>query len=260
MDARATYPEYYFPRSMFWDILISFIEGSPRNIHRDALLAIAGINPPIHTIGSNNIPKTGPVLITMNHYARQDFSIVWAGIAIAAHLPENQFWLMTSAWTNRGPGFDRICTSITRLVFRRLADMYGAITTPPLPAIPEEQNERTVIIRKLFRLLKNDLQAVLCVAPEGRDSFAGGLGMPAEGAGKLLLHLDKQLSKIVLVGVWERFGRLILNFGEPDTLKNRNFSKNIDNEVSMLVMNKIASLLPSDIRRNIPLEEKDEKE
>lgn len=138
--------------------------------------------------------------------------------------------------------------------------MYGAITTPPLPAIPEEQNERTVIIRKLFRLLKNDLQAVLCVAPEGRDSFAGGLGMPAEGAGKLLLHLDKQLSKIVLVGVWERFGRLILNFGEPDTLKNRNFSKNIDNEVSMLVMNKIASLLPSDIRRNIPLEEKDEKE
>jgi len=138
--------------------------------------------------------------------------------------------------------------------------MYGMITTPPLPIIPEEQNERVVSIRKLFRLLKSDLQAVLCVAPEGRDCSAGDLGMPAKGAGKLLLHLDKQLSKIVPVGVWERFGRLILNFGEPYTLKNWKFSKNIDNEVSMLVMNKIASLLPSDIRRNIPLEEKDEKE
>ena len=66
--------------------------------------AIQGISSPIHLIGSENIPSYGPALITMNHYARQGFFILWGALAIAAELPHDQTWLMTSAWTKRNAG------------------------------------------------------------------------------------------------------------------------------------------------------------
>jgi len=250
MPARISYPQYHFPNRLSIDIFYAFVFGKHRSIKQDAVRAIKGIIPPVHIIGMENIPSSGPALITMNHYARSGFSIAWSALAVAAQLSENQAWLMTSAWTKRKFGLDTICTAVSKYVFSRLAKMYGAVTTPPFPPIPDEQYERSVSIRKLFRLLRTDPASILCIAPEGQNFNEGELGIPAAGTGKLIFQLEKQLGVIIPVGIWECFGRLVINFGTAYDFDKRTFGSGLDNEVSSLVMNKIAYLLPNKSRKN----------
>ena len=138
--------------------------------------------------------------------------------------------------------------------------MYGAVTTPPLPAVVEEQNERVISIRKMFERIAKDPACVLCIAPEGRDFKDGILGLPPKGSGKLIFHLAVKLKTILPVGVWESHGRLILNFGRVYSITCEKEGEGIDaSTVSLMVMEKIAELLPNSIRREILLEGNNEK-
>ena len=239
-----TYPSYLFPKKMIIEIIISLFKNEKRRITSDSVRAISGVLPPIQIIDEKNIPNEGPGLVTLNHYSRPGFSIVWAALGISAQLPEKHLWLMTNAWTNRTRGSDQLRTGITRVLFKRLASMYGFITSPPMPPAQDELAERVLSIRKLMRFINENPQTILCIAPEGQDFEYGKIGKPPEGTGKFIFQIQKKLKQINPVGVWEENGYLILKVGEPYTLDQSCKYKDSDMEVSNLVMNKISNLLP----------------
>ena len=86
--------------------------------------------------------------------------------------------------------------------------------------------------------------------PEGQDFEYGKLGKTPQVTGKFILQIQKQLEQIIPVGVWEENGRLILKFGEAYNLDKGFKYEDSDMEISNLVMDKIANLLPVYILAN----------
>ena len=248
MPAAAYYPTYRLKAIVFIRIFLSAIAGKRRNFSADARRLIKGITPPPIFKNKQHIPATGPVLVTLNHYSRPGFMVFWAAAALSTVLPTPPIWLMTSAWTDRTKGFDLLRTWLTRMLFTRLAGIYGFITSPPMPPVPEEVRERAVSIRRLVNRLREQSNPVLCLAPEGMDFPDGVLGFPPDGTGKFILHLSKDLKRILPVGVYEENGELILNFGRSYTLDLEYLAGRDDKEISAVVMKAIALLLPAPLR------------
>ena len=248
MPTASLFPVYRLPISLVLGIMASFIAGKKRDYRKDAARACKGITPPPVVCGAENIPFKGPLLVTLNHYSRSGFFIIWASFAIAASLPVNSIWMMTRAWTDRGTGWDRLRTGLTTLVFKRLADIYGFITIPAMPPDPDEIIDRAVSIRKLMNSLQSQPQAMLCLAPEGMDFSGGVLGSPFPGSGKLIFQISKILKNIQPVGVYEEKGKLIIKFGKIYPLEVCNDSESVDEFVIHSVMEKIAELLPERMR------------
>jgi len=244
MHALNTYPTYSFPKKIILEVILSILKNDKRCITSDAVRVISGVRPPIQIIGEKNIPNQGPGLVTLNHYSRLGFSIVWTALGISAQLPEKHIWLMTNAWTNRTRGIGQLRTGITRVLFKQLANMYGFITTPPMLPTLEELTERALSIRRLMHFIHENPETILCIAPEGQDFEYGKLGKPPDGTGKFIFQMQKQLGKIIPVGVWEEKERLVLKFGEPYTLDISCKNEDSDMEIINLVMGKISNLLP----------------
>ena len=193
--------------------------------------------------GEENIPEDGPLLLTMNHYTREGFSIIWAAAAISVLLPGEPLWVMTNAWTNRSGFFDQIRTNITKAVFARFADVFGLITMPPMPPHLDEMMDRAISIRKLFKRIDGKSNIILCLAPEGRDTPGGLLGRPHPGTGKFISRLCSQLERVLPVGVYEQKDRLVIHFGPAYTLDD---NKATDLEVIDRIMRQIGDLLPEE--------------
>lgn len=190
--------------------------------------------------GKENIPATRSFLLTLNHYSRDGFSIVWAAAAVSAAMPKKPIWVMTSTWTKRTGLWDKIQTKATEIIFSRFADVFGAITMPPMPPQPDEIADRAVSIRKILNRLRAEEDSILCLAPEGEDQVDGYLGRPHPGTGKFISMVCSRLEDIVPVGVYEESGKLVIQFGLPYKL-----NENIDDQsVIEQVMEHIANLLP----------------
>ena len=245
MPDHPSFPTYHFPFKLSTEILLSFIKQEERKITDDAKKAIQCISPPIKIIDKENIPSRGPAIITSNHYSRKGFFIAWAALGIAACLEENQIWLMTSAWTKRTRGIDQLRTALTKYIFKRLANMYGFVTTPPLPLIAEELPERAESVRKLIRILRENPEKIFCIAPEGQDFKNRALGLPPQGTGKLIHQIQGKEGCIVPVGIWEENGSLILKFGKSYVIEEFNDKQDIDRFVSKTVMGKISEQTPA---------------
>ena len=248
MPAAAYYPSYRLKLLALAKILFSLSTGRGRDFSSDARYLIKGITPAPVLNNLHTIPIDGPYLVTLNHYSRPGFLIFWAALAISAQLPAAPVWLMTSAWTDRTKGLDQVRTWLTRKLFAQLAKIYGFVTTPPMPPIPEETAERALSIRKLDCRLREHPKPILCLAPEGMDFPGGILGFPPDGTGNFILHVLKNLKRILPVGVYEDDGKLILNFGDAYELDTKALRVMDDKETSILVMKKIAALLPARLR------------
>jgi hypothetical protein len=251
MPAAADYPTYRLNLLVLAKVFVTMAAGRSRDFSSDTRELIKGITPPFITIGVKNIPISGPFLVTLNHYSRiadSGFNVFWAAAAISSILPQTPIWLMTSAWTDRTKGLDQIRTGLTRVLFTRLAKIYDFVTTPPMPPVPEESVDRALSIRNLDRHLRSQPSPILCLAPEGMD-FAGGiLGSLPDGTGKFINHVYKDLKRILPVGIYEEDGKLILNFGRVYGLDAYRSQLNNDRQISLLVMKKIAALLPARLR------------
>jgi hypothetical protein len=251
MHSTAYYPTYRFNLFVLTKVLASMAVGRNRDYSSDARELIKGINPPFITIGVKNIPISGPFLVTLNHYSRSansGFNVFWAAAALSSVMPKSPIWLMTSAWTDRTKGLDQVRTGLTRVLFTRLARIYGFVTTPPMPTVPDEAVDRALSIRNLHRHLRNQPLPILCLAPEGMDFPGGILGFPPDGMGKFINHVYKDLKRILPVGVYEEDGKLILNFGRVYGMEAYRSQLNNDRQISLLVMKKIAALLPARLR------------
>jgi hypothetical protein len=119
---------------------------------------------------------------------------------------------------------------------------------PPMPPVTEETIERALSIRNLHRHLRSQPLPILYLAPEGMDFPGGSLGFPPDGTGKLINHVYKDLKRILPVGVYEEDGKLFLNFGSVFGLDANRSQLNDDRQISLLIMKKIAALLPVRLR------------
>jgi hypothetical protein len=247
----AYYPSYRLNLLVLAKVLASNAAGRNREFSSDACELIKGITPPFATIGVKNIPISGPFLVTLNHYSRSansGFNILWAAAALSSILPKKPIWLMTSVWTDRTKGLDPVRTGWKRVLFNRLAKPYGFVTTPPMPPVADEAVERALSIRNLHLHLRSQPLPILCLAPKGMDFPGGSLGFPPDGTGKLIKYVFKDLKHILPVGVYEEDGKLFLNFGIVFGLDPNRSQLNDDRQISLLVMKKIAALLPVRLR------------
>ena len=238
-----SYPQFHFPLHLSCSILSSLLLNSTRNFHMDANIVLQRNSSQIQLLGIENIPKVGSTLVTLNHYARDGFSIIWAALAIASQLPKEQLWLMTNAWTNRTNGLDIVRTKITRCLFRRIADVYGFITTPAMPPVAREMVDRALSIRAVFQFVKSHSSAIVCLAPEGRDYPYGIIGQPPPGTGKFIYQLSNYLETVLPVGVFEKDKKLVISFGHAYHLKE--ICDLNDEKISRIVMERIRIQLPN---------------
>lgn len=235
------------PICLYPSIAMALLFGSKRDLGKDSRLLVGRMNPKPILVNTNLIPEKGPFLLTLNHYSRPGFFILWAALAISSSLPQTPLWLMTSAWTDRTGGLDRLRTAFSKALFKRLAGVYGLVTMPPMPPTAQEVAERALSIRELMGKLREKADTVLCLAPEGMDFPDGKLGKPYPGTGKMILQITKYLKRILPVGVYEEEGKLVLKFGPPYHLNIPGNGGDLDERITHQVMGKIAEQLPDEM-------------
>ncbi len=248
------YPRYSLPKSLVFALSIAIAGtalGHPRRSFRwDAQKCTARLQPALCILGAEYIPSRGPCLLTMNHYARPGFHAWWIALAVSAAVPVDIHWVMTAAWTYRDPLRSHILTPLSRIVFHRIASIYGFTPMPPMPPDPRDTAARTVAVRKVLAYAKETSNPVIALAPEGADAPEGILDMPPAGAGRflsLMVHLGFDL---IPVGVYEERGEFCLRFGpsfQPSHAMGGS-NKERDLEIRTEVMRHIARQLPDHLR------------
>jgi hypothetical protein len=243
-------PEYRLPRSKVLRLAVSAILGRQRSFHRDALEVVAGMQPPLQVLGRENIPETGPCLLTFNHYFRPGFGVWWVALGISSLVPQEIHWVMSGAWTYPPGWRDRLVTPATKWAFGRLAKTYRFTIMPPMPPRPQEVAERARSVRKVLAYAHREPKALVCLAPEGSDQPGGLLNMPPSGAGRFMLHLADLGLEIAPVGAYEANGGLCLRFGSRYRLgvSGSLSADERDRAAGRMVMTHIAELLPVGLR------------
>lgn len=201
--------------------LWGFASGRRCSFARHARLALAG--QPIEMLGQEHIPLRGPCLAVCNHYSRPGLGAWWTAIAVTAAVtaaraadadPEIR-WVMTAAWTfPDSPWRQRVLTPLSRLAFRRVAQVYGFVNMPPMPPDPAEVEARALAVRQTVRLACRAAETggMVGLAPEGRDVREGEERLPS-GVGRFIALLVEAGLPLLPVGVAEGDGRLRLAFG-----------------------------------------------
>jgi 1-acyl-sn-glycerol-3-phosphate acyltransferase len=209
-------------------------------------MAAGLLKPSMEVIREENIPKSGPCLVTMNHYARPGFHAWWLALAISSVIPMEVHWVVTSSWNFSDTWRRRTITPATRWLFSRIAEVYRFTTMPPMPPSARDVEIRAVAVRRVLSFARKTTNPVIGFSPEGRDIGGGKLGAPPPGVGRFILHLSEIGLTISPVGVFEFQDHICLNFGPSYCLK---IDENIepgapDTVVSSIVMDRISECLP----------------
>jgi hypothetical protein len=239
------------PIRALWRLPWALVSGQGRSFRDDALACVAAIDPPLQVFGREHVPAGGPGLITVNHYSRPGFRAWWIPIAVSAVVAAGITWVATSAWRfeNR-PLARHALRPLSGWVIRRLAQVYGFSTMPPMPPSPAEVVERAEAVRRLLARVRRQPRPLVGLAPEGSDAPGGVLQWPPAGAGRLVLHLARLGLEITPVSVCEADGALAVRFGPPYRiiLPPALSPDERDRQASRIVMQHIALLLPSHLR------------
>lgn len=238
---------YPVPWGLLSRLVLAILRRERRAFSKDAQACVPRLRPPLQVCGSENIPSTGPFLLTVNHYTRPGFQAWWLALAISATVPAEVNWVVTSEWTYPDRFRKRFVTPATRWVFHKVAAIYGFTPMPPMPPDPGQVVARAQAVRQVLAYVRREQNPVIGLAPEGRDFESGKLGIPPPGAGRFIFHLSKLGLNILPVGAHESGEGFYLRFGPPYTLDVPNDlpSSQSDQLVSRIVMDKIAKLLPS---------------
>jgi hypothetical protein len=241
---------YRLPADYCFKLSIAVIFKQKRSLQRDANHILHNLTPPLELRGAEYIPAGGRYLVTINHFTAQGHNVLWSAIAVSAVIPSEVHWVMTNAWTFPGNPLHTLLRRASELFFTRLAAIYDISLTPPMPPDPHEQVARALSIRNLLTFARQENDAIIGFAPEGRDFPENILGWPPSGAGRLMLELSRLGYRILPAGVYKEADTLILRFGPSYELKvPEELPKDEqDRRSSQQVMNHIASLLPPDFR------------
>ena len=245
---------YRVPRRVLAGFLWAVSAQRPRSFAHDAQVAVTGMRPEPEVLGGQHIPPRGPCLVACNHYSRPGFAAWWLALAVAAAVAAHRApdadseirWLMTAAWTfPESPWRRRVLAPLTRWAFRRVAQVYGFVTMPPMPPDPSEVEARALAVLRAVRLARRAAQegGIVGLAPEGRD-VPEGLGQPPPGGGGFIALLARAGLPVLPVGVAEVGGRLRVSFGPPFVPEIPPDRARRDRAVARQVMAAIARQLP----------------
>jgi 1-acyl-sn-glycerol-3-phosphate acyltransferase len=210
------------------------------------------IKPSLQVIGKENIPQSGPCVVTVNHYFRPGFGAEWLALGISAVVPRELHWIMTGEWTAPGKWYEPLKAAYSRLLLKYLARVYDYTTMPPMPPRSKDVEARARSVRAALEYARRHLDFMLGLAPEGAEQPGGKLTMPAPGVGRFALLLAGLGSAFAPVGVYEEAGAFCLHFGPayrlevPPSLS----ADEKDRLAAEIMMKNIAVLLPERLRGN----------
>ena len=213
------FPRYSYPSHLVLKFIADVLFCGRRSFHRDGLECLAQLEPPLRVWGVENIPQSGPCLMTFNHYYRPGFDAWWMALALAATLPMEIHFVMTGELTYPGKWYAPLGMAGSRWLLKRFSKMYGFTSMPPMPPREKDVAARARSVRETLRFARQHPQAVLGLAPEGGDQPGGMVNWPASGAGRFILLLAEQGFPILPVGVFEEGGELCLSFGKAYRLQ-----------------------------------------
>jgi hypothetical protein len=250
MNGSAMFPGYSYPKSRILFLAASVFFGGHRSFRQDARACMAQLTPPLHLLGQENIPQTGPCLITFNHYYRPGFHAWWMALAIAASVPADIHFGMTAELTFPGRWYASLGMAGSRWLLRRFSKIYGFTPMPPMPPRPQDVKVRAQAVRKMLAYAREHPRVILGLAPEGGDQLGGILSWPPAGAGRFIALLADSDTSIVPVGAFEQAGFFCLSFGEPYPLRPPSGLAAVerDRAVAGIIMRAIARQLPSHLR------------
>lgn len=242
------HPEYSYPPGFFTALARDIFLLRKRDFHQDAQACIAGLVPPLKILGSENIPRHGPCVITVNHYHRDGFRAQWFAFAISALVPVNVHWIMTGEFTYAGKWYELFGMIGSKFLLNRIASIYDFSTMPPMPPRKKDVKARAASVRLVLEYIRRGEEPLLGLAPEGYDPSGpeGVLSRPASGVGRFGLLLSRAGLQCIPVGVYEEDGTFQVHFGEAYelTVAHHFSSDEKDYQASQTMMEKIARLLP----------------
>ena len=244
------FPEYSLPPRNVAGLVRDWSTARRRSFRRDALACMERLKPSLHVFGEENIPQSGPCVVTFNHYYRRGFDAWWLALAIAAAVPVEMHFVMTGELTYPGKWYAPLGMFCSKIVLRRAARVYGFTTMPPMPPRAKDVQARAESVRKVLDVARRERNVIIGLAPEGGDHTAGILAMPAPGAGRFALLLAAAGLKFVPAGMYEDGGEFCLRFGAACELSiPRGLSADEKDKVAAtIVMQNIARLLPGRLR------------
>jgi hypothetical protein len=245
------YPIYTYPPHAFLRVGASVFLRRHRSFRADGMECMALLQPPLKILGAENIPQTGPALLTFNHYYRPGFQAWWMALALAATVPVDIHFVMTGELTYPGKWYAPLGMAGSRWLLRQLSRVYGFTTMPPMPPRPKDVEARAKSVREFLIYAREHPKAILAIAPEGGDNVpTGALTWPASGAGRFIGLLAAQGFPVVPMGAYEEAGELCLSFGAAYRLQiPRGFGADEkDRAAAETVMKKIAEQVPGRLR------------
>lgn len=243
-------PHYSYPPRTVLGLAANVLFGRRRSFRADGQACLARLEPPLRLLRAENVPTSGPCLITFNHYYRPGFDAWWMALAIAATAPVDVHFIMTGELTYPGKWYAPLGMTLSRALLRRLSKIYGFTSMPPMPPRPKDVQARARSVRAALAYAKEHPHAILGLAPEGGDQPGGVLNWPPSGAGRFLALLEGAGFPILPVGTYEEAGEFCLQFGEPFRLRLPSGVTNEarDRATARIVMAAIARLVPARLR------------
>lgn len=173
------------------------------------------VDPAIVYNGLENLPVTGSLLITANHFHRPGFNTAWIALSLSAAFEREVTWILSNEWLFEGNPFAFGLRPAMRFVLKSITLTYGFLPMPTMiPGFSTPQG-RTAGVRAVIEYLRHHPGAVLGLTPEGMDSLDSSLRLPPQGAGRFILHLQQMGALILPTAVSEKEGALHVRFGVP---------------------------------------------
>jgi hypothetical protein len=240
-------PKYVYPPRLLASLSLDCLLARRRSFRADARACVGQLEPPLCVRGEENIPRSGPSVLTVNHYSRAGFRAEWIALSISAVLPIEVHWIITGELTYPEKWYRWLGGPTSRFVLRRLGKMYGFTNMPPMPPHPKDVEARAGAVRATLSYLEMAESPVLGFAPEGGDQPGGRLSWPPGRFGLLLAGRDL---KFVPVGAYESEGAFCLCFGRAYQLNLPNglTPAERDRQAARIIMEYIANQLPTYLR------------
>jgi hypothetical protein len=242
--------KYPVPWKILPGLAVAALTRRRRSFRRDALTAIGMLEQPLKLLGGENIPATGPYLLTINHYSSPGLGSWWLTFAPGALLPVEVYWIMTGAWIFPGKFYEAPMRILSSWLFPRIAYTYNFTNMTPVPPYSADVQGRARSVRRALEYARSTPDPVIGLAPEGQNFPGGVLGAPPSGLGRFVALLASACRVILPAGICEDGEQLCLRFGEPYALEipaDLPHSR-LDDHVSRVVMRAIARLLPVHLR------------
>jgi 1-acyl-sn-glycerol-3-phosphate acyltransferase len=188
------------------------------NLYSFARSLVGGILKPLYrieTIGLENFPKDGGVLVCSNHIDNFDPPVVGITSPRPVHFMAKEELFSVP--------------------------VLGKIV-PHLNAFPVKRgmSDREAL-RKGLSILKEG--KVLGLFPEGTRSKTGELGKGLAGAGFFALRTDAKVIPCAIIGPYKSFGKLKVVYGKPIPMDELRTSKASAEETTDIIMSAIGDLI-----------------